>query len=290
MKPLRNNRRGQLLQIAADEYHARPEINPSSLAAGLVGPAETDVRAIRAALTGSDQSRAQSSQDRMDRGTAVHMMLLQPERLESDVAVWTGGRRSGGAWDEFQEEHAGKLVMRAQDFDQAADVYAAIYRHDMLLGALQNIHAEVAIITRDDRLPVRGMVDAIDLRGRRIVDIKTTDAGISHDQCERTIRSLKYREKMSCYRRWLARVTNTRSESWRCWNLFISMQPPYGIRLVEFTTTALEWGESRMLRALRAYRDALKADAWPLYAVRSDVDVAPWEDELMGGLNIDFAA
>lgn len=282
IKQLHKSERGLMTQLKAADYHSRTELNPSSIASGLRGPGNVDVRAIHAALHGDKQSRAQATQDRMDRGTLVHMALLQPERLATDVAIWTGKTRKGAEWDAFEHDAGDRLVMRQQDFDASMSVANELKNHSMVSGSISGTKAEVALFCSDQGFECRGQVDCIDIPGRRIVDVKTTDAGISPDQVERTIRSFHYREKMAMYRRWAAQITGTDPTEWKCWNLFLCMAEPFGITRVRFTDDALAWGEQQMLNAMQEYRSALKIGGeLPIFALDHFVDVKPWETNQM---------
>lgn len=323
MKILHESPTGKLCQLDWKTYRCERGINPSSLAEGLRGLMEVDVRAIHAAMTGTRKDPAQASQDRMDRGSLLHLALLQPERLATDVAVWRGWEidpetieavnslyvprkfgqkkiadhlrldeqtvaavlsgstssttRNGFRWEKFEQENAGKLILRGDDFDRTMSIYNELKNHPMCGGVLAGCDTEVAMMLEDCGEYCRGQVDAVDLQRRRIIDVKTTDAGVSQDECERTIRSKHYREKMALYRRWIAAITGTRTDSWKCWNLFISMDETCpAIRLVTLDAT-LEWGEEVMVDALKKYSAARKANTFPIHAEESYVLVRPYE-------------
>ncbi len=324
MKILHESAVGKLCQMRWSDYRGHAGINPSSLADGLMGHSDVDVRAIHAAMTSTRKEPAQSSQDRMDRGSLLHLALLQPERLATDVAVWRGWEidpetinavkslyvprkvgqkkiaeklcldestvsavlsgstsstvRSGFRWEQFERENDGKLILRESDFEWSMSVYNELKNHQMCGGFLAGCSAEVAMLLTDCGEFCRGQVDAVDLQRRRIIDVKTTDAGVSQDSCERTIRTMHYREKMALYRRWIAAITGTPANSWRCFNLFISMdETTPAIAKIRMTDEALEWGEMVMVNALQKYAAARAANEFPIYTLDSFVDVKPWE-------------
>ena len=278
MKILHESPIGKLCQIDWKTYRGHRGVNPSSLSEGLRGYSDVDVRAIHAAMTGERKEPAQASQDRMDRGSLLHMALLQPERLATDVAVWRGKIRKGAEWDAFESDNDGKLILRGDDFDKVMAVYNEVKNHPLCGGFLAGCSAEVAMMLEDNGEFCRGQVDAVDIQRRRIIDVKTTDSGVSQDACERTIRTLHYREKMALYRRWIAAITGTPANSWRCWNLFISMDETCpAIAKIRMTDESLEWGESVMINALKKYSAARTANEFPIYTLDSHVGVKKWE-------------
>ena len=315
---------GTLQQIDWKQYKGSRAINPSSLAAGLRDYLQVDVRAIHNALHGTYTEPSAQAQDRMDRGSVVHMALLQPERLGTDIAVWRGWQidpetcqiiksmyvprkvgsktiakqldidesivsavlsgatsseiRSGKAWDAFEAENSKKLIMRAVDYDQAMAVANEVRYHEIPVMCLRDSKPEVAMFTTEDGVDVRGQVDAVSIKRRVIVDIKTTDSGVSDRECESTIRRFHYREKMALYRRWIARITESDPYSWKCYDLFISMDAASpSINLVRISEDALQWGEARMINALQCYQAAVAANDFPIMATESCVSVASWE-------------
>jgi len=269
---------GTLQQLDWKQYKGSRAINPSSLAAGLRDYLQIDVRAIYNALHGTYTEPSAQAQDRMDRGSVVHMALLQPERLGTDIAVWDGKVRRGAEWDAFEHDNAGKLIMRKPDYALAMSVADEVRYHEICVHHLRDSKAEVAMFTSEDGVDVRGQVDAVSIKRRVIVDIKTTDSGVSDRDCESTIRRFHYREKMALYRRWIARITETDPYSWKCFDLFISMDAASpAINLVRISEDALQWGEARMINALQCYQAAVAANEFPIMASESCVSVAPWE-------------
>lgn len=324
MKILHESPHGKLCQLDWKTYKGMPAINPSSLAAGLRGHNDVDVRAIHAAMTGERKEPAQASQDRMDRGSLLHLALLQPERLATDVAVWRGWKideetinavqslyvprkfgqkkiadrlgideqvvaaalsgctsstvRSGSRWEQFEQENHGKLILRESDYDWTMSVYNELKNHPMCGGKLAGCAAEVAMILDDCGEQCRGQVDAVNFEKRMIIDVKTTECVISQDSCERQVRTMHYREKMALYRRWIAKITQTNPDSWRCFNLFIGMDETNpAIALVLLTEDGLEWGEAAMVNALQAYSVAKKSGKFPIFAMDYFVKLRPWE-------------
>ena len=65
----------------------------------------------RAALTGHRDS------DAMRFGRVLHLAVLEPDLLPSQVAVWSGGRRAGKEWDAFKSHHAAREILTEAEFD-----------------------------------------------------------------------------------------------------------------------------------------------------------------------------
>ncbi|WP_437187799.1 PD-(D/E)XK nuclease-like domain-containing protein [Planctomicrobium sp. SH668] len=80
------------------DYHSRPEISRSELV--------QFISSRRLYLAEKEGRYKEFGDDKFDDnltvGTVVHLLLLEPERFEEEVAVWDGKVRSGKIWDRFE--------------------------------------------------------------------------------------------------------------------------------------------------------------------------------------------
>lgn len=278
---------GVVVDMPRADYDAIHRLNPSSIASGLLDHEEVDPASIKYEFE-TQKKFAQASQDRMDRGTVAHMLLLQPDRVSSEVAIWKGGRRYGSEWDGFQAENSNKIILTFSDWNDVNDAVRAFRFQPKLNELLTDLSPEVAMFSKERSVYTKGMVDAItngDLC--RIIDLKTTDAGISYQSVRTTIRNFHYREKMAAYKRWYERETGR--EVIGCYNVFLSMTKPYSMRIVKMSTIALEWGEMRIMTALDAVENCLQSGKWPMFCGDDVADVQQYELPIEGEeVQLDF--
>jgi hypothetical protein len=270
--------------MTREEYVTCCGMNPSSLSAGLVGLDDVNPTAIKMAWENPDNTtRTAASQDRLDRGTLAHLMVLQPELLMDRVAIWQGGRRDSNEWYQFEDDNKGKLIVKSTDYCQVAKATNIMRSQAPVASLLAASEYEVAMFATETcnaspgYIAVKGQVDCVNRAGRVIVDLKTTEAGIDTRSVQRTIRTFHYREKMALYRRWIARESGTDPDAWKCYNVFMSLEQPYGVVIVKFSDFALQWGESRMMIALEGVDQCLASNVWPLYLREMFMNVEQWE-------------
>lgn len=280
---------GVVTNMPRQVYDSIRRLNGSSLADGLVDHVEVDPNAVKYSFETPNRERAAAAQDRLDRGTLAHLFMLQPERIATDVAIWTGGKRASAAWDQFAADNGGKLIVSGRDFDAVAMACQAFRGCKLVANLLTELDAEVAMFGSEfaGGIVTKGLVDAV-TKGPvcNIIDIKTTEAGISYRRVENTIRDFHYREKMAFYKRLYESASGR--EVIGCYDLFLSMEPPYAVRLVKLSEQALEWGWERMKASLDAVQRCLTEDRWPMF-VRDDVAVvAEWEKPEDDGPAITF--
>lgn len=105
------------------DYDSIPAIRSSALNCFIdSGPTVYD------ATYGPNAIIGHSPTDAMQLGTLEHLLILEPDR-EDEVAVWSGGRRYGKAWDEFQAAHDGKLIVTQDQWDKAKAMAQSVYDH-----------------------------------------------------------------------------------------------------------------------------------------------------------------
>jgi len=80
---------------------------------------------------------------------------------------------------------------------------------------------------------------------------------------------------MAAYKRWYEKESGR--EVIGCYNIFLSMVPPYAIRMVKMTTIALEWGQMRFLYAIDQVQRCLDDGKWPTFVANDYADVKQFE-------------
>lgn len=258
-------------------YNSVNYLNPSSIVEGLVDHIEIDPNAIKWSFENPDRKPVTAAaQDRMDRGTLAHMMLLEPDRLAKDVAIWEGEKRFGGEWNDFSSMAVDKLIIKSDDYDAVASACKVFRTNKRFNQIVTDLDAEVAMFSKEHSFCVKGLIDAVTNGDEcSLIDLKTTEAGISYKSVETTMRNFRNREKMAAYKRWFERESGRTVA--HCYNLFLSMIEPYAIRVVEMTTDAEEWGEERIVAALDSVQRCLDANEWPLFVADDMAMVATFE-------------
>src|SRR5574342_605280 len=121
----------------------------------------------------------------MELGTATHIAVLEPERFLREFALWTTTRedgstriRRGKEWDAFQEQHAGKTIIREDEYDQAIAIRDAVRADPVAMKYLAMGKPEVAMTWTETETGTksRGRVDWVTTIQKRpfIVDLKGT--------------------------------------------------------------------------------------------------------------------
>lgn len=115
-------------------------------------------------------------------GRCAHLAVLEPEVFTRSVAVWTGGRRAGNAWELFCEQNDGRELLTEAEHAHCLAIAEAVRSHPVAGPLFSGGAAEVTIQwdavlpalggLPEQRIPCKGRVDY--LRPDCIVDLKTT--------------------------------------------------------------------------------------------------------------------
>ena len=142
-------------------------------------------------------------------GRLAHLAILEPERLDDAVVVWTGGRRSGKEWAAFQEEAGAKEIVTDADLTRAAEIAAAVRTHPVAGQYVTGGRSEVtALWTNEEpdrdalpgwRFDCKARLDYVAEAAGCLVDVKTCrDA--SPEAFGRDVWNMQYHVQAAWYR------------------------------------------------------------------------------------------
>lgn len=80
-----------------------------------------------------------------DVGTYIHTAILEPEKLDSECAIYTGAVRRGAAWDAFQAANTGKAILTMSEVEKATNAINGIRNSPIAQQVYSGGAAEVSI-------------------------------------------------------------------------------------------------------------------------------------------------
>jgi exodeoxyribonuclease VIII len=221
----------------------------------------------------------------LDRGTALHMAILEPERYPDEVisrpedapkkptaAQWAAKKPSPSSveamkwWGEFNAQCEGKLVLRADDARSIAGMAAAVRKHPFFQAYMldETAESEVSFQWTDARLniPCKARFDY--LRGDRIaVDVKSC-ADASPEGFARACAKYLYHLQAAWYNN---AHEHLRNESLKAFIfLAVESEPPHGVAAYVLEANALTFGARRCEDAMLLYAQSLQTGYWRAYS------------------------
>ncbi len=238
--------------MSAEEYHASAALSSSGVKKLARSPAHYIV----------ERTAAKPPTDAMRIGTAVHTLVLEPDRAGEIVALpefnlkTKAGRAELVSWAEV---HEGCQAFEAPTFERIQAAAAAVRRHPGAARLLCDGVAERSIFWRDAK-------EGIECRARfdwhrkdgGIVDLKTTrDA--SADAFSRSIAAFGYHV-------WLG-AEHVFGESPAFWAFVAAeVEPPFGVACYVLDAASLRAGINHCGRAYRLFRECVESGIWPGYS------------------------
>lgn len=246
----------QLLDIAPDEYHRRPELS-STIAKTLNAKSPLHAKLER----GKPPTKA------MDRGSIMHRLLLGKG---ADFAVCQfGDWRTKAAQTARDEARARGLVpVLGCDFESYNIAAEAIRVQLVDRGIVLDGDSELAMTWQEpsDHGPVdcRCMFDHVWLDRGLILDFKITEDA-APSSVERTAENLGYAIQAAAYTSALAALRPSLAGKIGFVFAFCEPDEPHAINLSTPDGVFMELGARRWRRAVETWAKCLKTDSWPSY-------------------------
>jgi PDDEXK-like domain of unknown function (DUF3799) len=201
----------------------------------------------------------QPDTDAMVLGRVVHMMVFEPERVETDVRIWDG-RRAGKEWEAFCTEHAGRDILKPGPFETAKLISASARTAAGRL--LSDGKSEVVMQWTDAETGVEchGRLDHIS-KGFGTIDLKTTNDA-SPIAFGRRAASLSYIVQAAMY------TDGAEASGWgRLPYTFLAVEQraPFAATLYTATDDHIELGRDTYRGWLKTVAACRESGIWPSY-------------------------
>lgn len=247
---------GVFRDMPAEKYHAIEALSQSGAKEMLRSPMH--YRYFR------DHPREPTAAMRF--GTAVHEGVLEPDTFEQRVVALpdVNARTNAGKAElaAFMAQHAGKLLLSADDFDRARRCVEAVHRHPSARMLLAGGERETSLFWRDRQfdVPCKARIDLRNLGG--LVDLKTT-ADASADEFAKSVANFGYALQAANYYAGCEELLDATPEFFAL--IAVESEAPHGVACYALGSDAFGVGRVRMDEAMRRYREALTSGYWSGY-------------------------
>lgn len=253
-----------IYDMANAEYHDHPAISSSAIREALRSPAHYHAAYV-------ERSVPRTESPSMKLGTAVHTLVLEPEKWESEyVIVPTIDRRTKAgkeAWAAFMEEAGDRVLMTEEEAAHAKAVAQSVLNHsaarELVEGIFERPVAEASVFWRDEEtgLELKCRPDALDINDGVIVDLKTTrDA--SPSGFPKSVANFGYHTQAAWYQRGVEAALGI-----SCRHVIVSVETtaPYAVGVYELDEDALYVGAELARLGLERIASGLHSGEWPAY-------------------------
>ena len=242
--------------LPARDYHALPSLSSGGVRKLLRSPAHYLV----------ERTREHEPTEAMRIGTAVHTLVLEPERSAEVVAMPEFNMRTNAgkaAAAEWRAEHPDAQAFKPEVFDRIQRAAEAVRAHPAASRLLSDGVAERSLFWRD-------AAEGIDCRARfdwhredgGIVDLKTA-ADASPAGFSRAIGSHGYHIAAAHYWNGAEHVFSASPRFWAF--VAVEVEPPFAVACYVLDDASIRAGMEACSRAYRLFRECVESDAWPGY-------------------------
>lgn len=258
-----------VLDLSNEQYHSGPEVSKSGLDLVDKGPYYYWDRYL------NPNRPEERRRDAFVIGEAVHTMVLEPEKIETTIAVYPPNIR-GEKRKKFQEENEGKLLLTASIYAKAEGMAEAVRNHPLASQLLSGPgRAEQSIFwTWSQNIPVRCRIRPDWVTGDGVlVDLKTTKS-VRPASFIKSVELFRYHVQAGFYSEGYFRAFGVPPKKF----VFIAVEkiPPYHVGVFEMTMDDIRLGRQMAALDLQKYYNCTVTNHWGI-AEPETIKVSDWQ-------------
>jgi exodeoxyribonuclease VIII len=241
-----------------------------------------------------ERQHPKPSSDAMEKGSALHVLVLEPEKASDEIAVMPSLNLRTNASKEakaiFLLENEGKIILKPEDYDKAAAMADRVKSHPFASALLDGSINESSVywwyncMDPDDqeeyKIFLKVRPDALSPAHNAIIDLKST-ADASYSGFAKTIVNFGYHLSAAMYAEGVNQCKPLLKET-GCiaYNHFVFIavesEPPYSVAVYELPATAMDHGRTLYRQALYRLHKFRQAD-WKGYPLEiREIELPPW--------------
>jgi len=192
-------------------------------------------------------------------GTATHLAVLEPDRFESEVAVWTGGRRGTNAHKAWVQDNVGKTHLNEKEHALACAMAAAVHRNEDAMVLLEKGQSEVTLQWKDPATGIacKGRADWLDTG--IMTDLKSTRCSCPR-RFETQAAQLGYHCQLAHYRAGVGALTRVVPNVYL---IVVESEPPHDVVVHHIPEDVLERGAEVVSELMALLRKCKGSGEWP---------------------------
>lgn len=229
----------------------------------------------------------QRDTDAMRFGRAEHLAVLEPQRFDSEVAVWRGADRrtkEGKAeWAAFEKAHAGKEILDDEEHRKCILIARAVRANPTAAKYLSGGRAEVTVLWNHntitgESIPCKSRLDYV---GGALVDLKSTQSA-SPGAFGRQCWNLGYHGQSALY---LDSYVIAGGQTLPVVLIAVEKEPPFAVAVYVVPRDVLERGRATYSSYLDRLAVCRATSHWPSYGESElELSLPVWTNNLNDGV------
>lgn len=198
-------------------------------------------------------------------GSYTHTLILEPEMLDKEYAVYPGKMRAGNKWLEFKEENSNKQIITAPQVERCLAYEEAYNELANKINLIQRGEAEQTICGVYSGIDTKVRFDYINVDEGYIVDVKTSSSPVDRDNFMQTMTRYKYDLSAALY---LALAEDYYGKPFDFYFACIGKKEGRA-ELFKLSKASRQRGEAMLAKAVLIYKKCLTSGNWD---VNVDID------------------
>lgn len=242
-----------LKDLTEAEYRASEHIAASDIRWLMKSPAH-----FRAYKDG----KIEEESDALSLGTMIHAAILTPDQWKDSYNVKPAGMnfstKEGKNW---KEEHAGKQIITAEQYETLNRCVESVHKHDIASALLTGYREQSCLVEDANGNKRKSRFDCISFSGGFLPDLKCVKDA-SEEAFSRAIDKWGWDVRGAFYLD-NAEIAEIRKDGY----VFIAVEtaPPYVCACWLMNAMVAEWGRRQYQAALQVHRNCLETGRWPGY-------------------------
>jgi hypothetical protein len=198
--------------------------------------------------------------DHFTEGSFVHALILEPDTIIKDYAIFPGMRKAGGMWEAFKEEHGKtRTIITAAQVFRCEKLFDAYKSNKLATEVLEGALPEHSMISTWLDVPVKCRYDGI-IPKSHIVDIKTTSQPTDIDLFRHTVQQFRYDLSAALYAQIAYNVYGVLHDYY--WVVLSKADQQCAV--YKASSATLAEGAALCVQALVTYKKCLESGIWTI--------------------------
>lgn len=195
-------------------------------------------------------------------GSLLHSLILEPDKVESEYAIFPGLRKVGKEFEAFKLENPGKLIVSKAQHSKCLAYVRAFESNPIAKGLLTSCDTEYSICAEINGVGVKVRFDAINVALGYGLDLKTSSFSVDKESFRMTMNQFGYGLSAALYS-WVAELHFGRPFDF--YMVPIAKQE-LDCQVYRMSQETIMRGRSDIIKALDIYKKCCETELWPATA------------------------
>lgn len=207
------------------------------------------------------KSKPQEDNTNLAMGSAVHTLILEPDKFEGEFAVYRAHKTRCQAYYAVASSNPSKIFLLQSEYETVMRIAESVRNKKHVMDIINPCDKELSITGKVGDVFCKARFDGFDSSINRAIDLKTT--GKSATQFRRAIWDFGYHLSNAFYE--MVAETNAMFVKDFVY-IVIEKEPPYEVLLTTIDREWIDLARKEVERCLTQFSECLKTNVWPGYS------------------------